>query len=139
MKPLDPLGKRMKQLLASLLTFSLLTLNACASGDQSPQTADTTTEPLRFIVGFTNQDQHDAALAQQNDTLEHWQAATGASRIHYERTIVGKSWVIRVEGTDKTAFINALQGMDDIEYVEEDQIIRIDPIETRPAPPARIY
>ncbi len=130
----------MRRLILSLFTGCLFVLNACASGDQpAPSSSENPNQNLRLIVGFSDQQQHDSALADKEATLQQWQTASGASRLDYLRTLTGKAWVITVEGADASTVINSLQTLDGIDYVEEDQVIRISPIENRPAAPARIY
>lgn len=107
-----------------LLTF--FTISACA-GQQESQPA------YRFIVGFISAEAHNQAQASQQQTLQQWQTITD-SRITFIRSLSGKSWVITTDAKDKTLFADALRSLDAVEYVEEDQVMQISPIERQPRP-----
>ncbi|MDX1695498.1 MAG: hypothetical protein R3208_17170 [Ketobacteraceae bacterium] len=113
----------------------LCSMTGCASQDQADPEHNN-----RYIVGFVSLEVHDEALQQRDATLASWRQVSGAGSIHYLRTVTDKAWVVRMEGTEPDKFINALQQLDTVQYVEKDQIIRISPIEKQPSgSPVRVY
>ena len=119
----------------SLSLFSLLVMLACSSSNHANDNAAQNSDIWqRYIVGFSTQKLHDEAMSRQAQTLDTWRNAIDAADIRYVRSLMQKAWVIQVKGAAKVRVLESLQALEQVQYVEMDQIIRIGPIEQKHLP-----
>ena len=133
-----------KQTIACMMILmSCLSINACATDTESIQQK---TEKVRFLIGFLSKTHRANAQQQRQSTLESWQSLCSCN-IQYLRSMSIDLWLIEVEihYTDELTLRKAKQNVqpqitsqDNIRYVEEDQIIQLDPIE-QPKYPVRVH
>lgn len=110
--------------------IAVLPLIACASS-KDPSSS------YQFIVGFVSPDAQDNADQHRQDTLQQWQSIT-QTEITFIRKLGDSSWVIRAATEAKSQFIEQLSTVPTVKFVEEDQVIRISPIE-QPKYPVRVH
>lgn len=110
--------KRVKRIPLLFIFFSMF---ACASQSESQESA-------RFIIAFKSETLFKAAESNRESVIAAWEKQSN-SHIKFIRTLSGHSWVVSATAPSKASFIEKLQLLDDIKYVEEDQIIQVSPIE----------
>lgn len=103
------------------LLFIFFSMLACANQNESQESA-------RFIIAFKSEVLFEAAENNRESVIAAWEKQSN-SHIEFIRTLSGHSWVVSATTPSKASFIERLQLLDDIKYVEEDQIIQVSPIE----------
>ncbi|MCG8668299.1 MAG: hypothetical protein MI867_02715 [Pseudomonadales bacterium] len=106
---------------SALMLMFFLPLVACAAQNQTQETA-------RFIIAFQDAKAQAAAMTNQDAVINEWQRLT-QSRIEFIRTLSGHNWVVSATVPSKALFIEKVAALENIKYVEEDQVIQISPIE----------
>lgn len=105
------------------ILFIFFSMFACANPSEVQKQ-----ETARFIVAFNSPALFTAAEPKRDSIIAKWEKLSN-SHITFVKTLSGHSWVVSATTPSKASFIEKLQALDDIKYVEEDQIIQVSPIE----------
>ena len=128
---------------AILILLGCLPIHGCASG---PESAPTKAIQVRFLIAFKSTALRTAAQQQIDKKLATWQNLCHCD-VQFIRSIAKDLWLVEagISYEDdvslpkaKKIFREKISAQADIRYVEEDQVMKLLPIE-QPKYPVRVY